>query len=105
MESLTGIPRNVVLGFGLVRPFRSSRNTFFSRTVDAPETDTLAPLYNLSPAGICLVLLHEVVRQYPVINMITEMRVFILSYLCIPRLLLFVSFFFGVIPQHDYSRH
>jgi len=58
-----GIPRNLELGFGLVNPSRSSFKTFFPRTVDVPFTIVLAPVYNLSPAGKCFVLLQAVTRK------------------------------------------
>jgi uncharacterized membrane protein len=57
------MPRNFVLGFGLINPSRSSFNTFFSRTVEVPFTMVLAPVYNLSPAGKCLVLLQAVIKK------------------------------------------
>ena len=55
MPSLKAIPNNRVLGRGRVSPCRSALRSFFSRTViDGPETFTVAPRYNLSPAGTCL---------------------------------------------------
>ena len=63
------MPRNVVLGFGLVNPSRSSFNTFFSRTVEVPFTKVLAPVYSLSPAGKCFVLLQATIRKQLVSKM------------------------------------
>jgi len=57
------IPRNFVFGFGLVKPARSSVKTFFSRIVAVPFTSILAPVYNFSPGGKCLVLLQATKKE------------------------------------------
>src|SRR2546423_15185204 len=60
MASLTRSPRILVLGFGLVRPCRSSIKTFlFFVFRSCPFILILAPVYNDSPLGRCFVLLHE----------------------------------------------
>lgn len=56
MPNLKGIPNNLELGRGRVKPCRSSFNSFFALTDnEGPETFVVAPRYNLSLAGTCLV--------------------------------------------------
>jgi hypothetical protein len=63
IQSLIRIPKNFVLGFGLVNPSRSSVNTFLSRIVAVPFTSIVAPVYNFSPGGKCLVLLQAANKE------------------------------------------
>src|ERR1044071_3709937 len=58
MLSFKRMPRNFVFGFGFVRPSRSDLRILRSLMLLTPFTFTLAPVYNLSPAGTDFVLLQ-----------------------------------------------
>ena|SRR5436189_5953689 len=72
MFNLRRRPRNLELGLGLVNPSRSSFNTFLLRTgILFPVTLIVAPVYNLSPFGKCLVLPHDA-NNMQLLNKIIE---------------------------------
>src|SRR4051812_24418213 len=68
IPSFKRIPKILLLGFGLVKPFRSSFNAFFCLVLATFLSVTVAPVYNLSLAGTDLVLLHPDHARADIIN-------------------------------------
>ena len=63
------MPKIFELGLGLVMALKSLRNVFLCLAVKlGPLTLTLAPTYNFSLAGKCLVLLQAQKNKQPVIR-------------------------------------
>src|SRR5687768_675502 len=59
MINLNGMPRNLELGLGRVRPCKSAWKTFFCFAVRLGASIlTVAPVYNFSPSGRLLVTLQ-----------------------------------------------